>query len=98
MNASGNVLIDHINRDKLDNRRCNLRVCNYFENAQNSVAHKDSKSGLKGVSWNKKKNKWRAQIQFLGKKIELGNFKEKLDAYSAYCEASKKLFGKFSAV
>ncbi|GAH20073.1 unnamed protein product, partial [marine sediment metagenome] len=43
--------IDHINRDGLDNRKCNLRPCTNSQNQKNSKLRKDNKSGLRGVRW-----------------------------------------------
>lgn len=62
------VNIDHINGNKLDNRKSNLRFCSQAQNSKNSVSHKDSKySKYKGVSYNKSLGYWTATICDNGK-------------------------------
>lgn len=56
------LFTDHINRNKLDNRRNNLRTVNKSLNGHNTGARVNSKSGVKGVMWDKRRNKWRAEI------------------------------------
>lgn len=63
---------DHINRDKLDNRRENLRTATRSQNKINTNLRKDNTSGYKGVSWNKNRNRWMAQLHINGKHIHLG--------------------------
>jgi hypothetical protein len=71
-NPSG-LVIDHINHDTLNNTRENLRAVTFAENQMNRKgARKDSKSGILGVSWDKKSRKWRSQIQINGIKKHLG--------------------------
>lgn len=81
---------DHINRDKLDNRRINLRSVDTSINAYNSKLRIDNSSGHKGVSWSKSKNRWRADIQVKGKQVSLGIFRELKDAVSAREEYALK--------
>jgi len=78
---------DHINMDRLDNRRENLRVCNRSQNMLNTKAHSDNASGMKGVSWDKKKRKWRARIFINNREKWLGYFDQIIDAAHAYDEA-----------
>lgn len=71
---SGGV-VDHINRDKLDNRRVNMRVVDgQAENMQNMGSKPGSSSKYRGVSWNKQKQKWYAYCRLNGKMISLGWF------------------------
>ena len=67
---------DHINRDRLDNRRSNLRTIDKSQNAHNTTAHKDSKSGIKGVSWNAEKKSWDSRIMIQGIVYNLGRYKK----------------------
>ena len=76
--------IDHINRNRLDNRLVNLRCATRSENAKNVGARVKSSSGLKGVSWDKAHEKWRAQTRINGKKKYIGLFDTKEAAYDAY--------------
>lgn len=89
-------VIDHINGDKLDNRRCNLRVCTPHQNRMNRQSQKNNTSGYKGVFWNKQRNKWSAKINFNHKQIYTGYFDNKEDAAKAYERAARKYFGEFA--
>ena len=74
--------IDHINRDRSDNRICNLRSVTRQENQFNTNA--------KGFYWHKQNKKWCAVIHLNNKKINLGCFDTKEEAHEAYLEAKKK--------
>lgn len=90
-----NIEVDHINGNKLDNRRCNLRPVTHQQNLQNCDLRKDNTSGEKGVSWHKNAKKWESYIKANGKRIHLGLFNSKEDAVRAYQEAAEKYFGEF---
>ena len=92
---STNLVIDHINGNGLDNRRANLRLATVAQNAWNSKKRK-SRSGYKGVCYDKAKRRWRAAIVHHGRRIHLGYFKEKLEAAKAYDTAAIKYFGQFA--
>ena len=77
------LLTDHINRDGLDNRRCNLRTVNHSQNSFNTGNFKTNTSGVKGVTWNKARRKWQAQINVKRRCIYLGLFKDKAKAFDA---------------
>jgi hypothetical protein len=98
MAAPEGMEVDHINMDKLDNRRSNLRLATASENQRNRTAYATNTSGYKGVIWHKEAKKWRARIVCGGRKISLGMYLTKELAYAAYCDASKKLHGDFSRV
>lgn len=83
---------DHINRDRLDNRRVNLRVCNKSQNAQNARSWNKT-SGYRGVTWHKKNRKWVSQIKVNGKPIYLGSYTNSIEAARAYDKAAKEHFG-----
>lgn len=86
--------IDHINGDRLDNRRSNLRFSSRSENARNSKPHKGSLSKFKGVSI--LCGKWFAQIYLNKKNVYLGSFKSEKDAALAYNKKAKEEFGEFA--
>lgn len=87
---------DHINGDRLDNRKSNLRICTHRENMCNRKQSKANKSGYKGVSWDNKYSKWVTRIRTSEKYMHVGYFKDKLSAAKAYNEAAKKHHGKFA--
>jgi hypothetical protein len=63
MKPDKDQLVDHINNDTLDNTEENLRIANRFENMQNRKgAQTDSKTGIRGVSWNNQRKKWVARV------------------------------------
>ncbi len=66
--------IDHINRKRNDNRIENLREVTDSENCYNTNKRKDNTSGVRGISWNKLKNKWRVFINVDKKRLELGHY------------------------
>ncbi len=80
--------IDHINRDRGDNRIVNLRLADDSQNAANQSLRSDNTSGKKGVTWNKIKRKWQAQIQFRGKR-KAGYFDSIDDAAKFYDDQAK---------
>jgi hypothetical protein len=92
----GLPIVDHWNHDTLDNRRGNLRGCSHAENMRNQKIHSSSKSGLKGVWWNKIRSKWQAQIEVGGIKKHLGLFLSSQDAARAYDTAAKEFHGEFA--
>jgi len=96
VNAPKNKIVDHHNRNTLDNRKCNLRVCSYAENNRNSKIKNTNVCGYKGVGIYK--NKWIARIRVNYKVIHLGYFDTPEEAYAAYCEASKKYHKEYGRV
>lgn len=88
---------DHANRDRLDNRRKNLRAARRQQNAANSSIKKNNRSGVKGVAWNKAVGKWQANVSFNGKNHYLGIFEDKQEAARAYRAAARELFGAFAS-
>ena len=91
-----NFMYDHKNRDFLDNRKENLRICNYSQNAANSSKKVIATSQHKGVYQNKRDGKWYAGIMKDYKKYWLGSFATEEAAAKAYDKAARKLFGEFA--
>lgn len=88
------LFTDHINRNKLDNRRKNLRTCTQSMNMFNTGKQKNNTSGHTGVVWYKRDKTWQAQIKLNQKLIFLGRFTNIRDAIIARCKA-KDLITKF---
>lgn len=76
------LMIDHINGNGLDNRKCNLRFVTNRENCMNR--HRNYTSSYPGVTWNKRSGVWNAQAQVNGKHVHIGTFHKEIDAYNAY--------------
>lgn len=93
LQASDDMQVDHINGDRLDNRRCNLRVCTHSQNFFNK-GKMPGKSGYKGV-YNFGK-RWKVMIQADRKQHYIGYFSSEIDAAKAYDEAAKKYHGEFA--
>jgi hypothetical protein len=68
--------LDHINGNRSDNRIENLRPATNYQNTCNSKLRSDNTSGVKGVNWNKIKNRWQARIFVNKKAISLGYYKD----------------------
>jgi RNA-binding protein YhbY len=90
-----NLLVDHINRDTLDNRKMNLRICDYQENSFNKSIRSDNSSGFVGVDYNKSTNQWRSKIRYNGIDIHLGYFKDINEALINRVLAEEYLFKEF---
>jgi hypothetical protein len=88
--------VDHVNGNKLDNRRRNLRVVNMSENQANSKSRAGSSSRFKGVSWHSARRQWRAYIGTDGSCVHLGMFLSESDAARAYDRAALRLFGEYA--
>ncbi len=89
-------VVDHINGSALDNRKSNLRVCYQRENMMNQAPHKGTASGYKGVRWDKEKKRWRAEIEYDGKRYSLGRHRDIKNAAIAYNNAAIKYHGEFA--
>jgi hypothetical protein len=96
-NADKTTQIDHINGNRKDNRKCNLRKATPRQNRFNTVKYKGI-SKYKGVSWNKKVKKWRAAIHFNKKYYSLGYFYNECDAAIAYNKKALELFGEYAKI
>jgi hypothetical protein len=88
--------IDHIDGNPTNNRPSNLREASRTQNIHNRRHHKDSKSGIKGVTFRAERDKWRACIYHGGKQRFLGHFDSAEEAAAAYAEAAITHHGAFA--
>ena len=89
------VLIDHINGDRFDNRKINLRYANYSQNMHNSYASKRNTSGIRGVSFDTDTKRWRSRLNINGNRIDLGSFAEFGEAVKARLNAEIEYYGEY---
>lgn len=92
--------VDHINRNPLDNRRSNLRICTRQENQFNTSVHKNSKTGIKGVYWHKHGKRWAAQIRLDRKQFVryFRTIEEATVGYNKLVDEYAPEFGLYNAV
>ncbi len=89
--------VDHKNRSGLCNTRANLRLATPAENAANTGRMSNNTSGFKGVSFFRRRQKWRAYIRLPRGRLDLGCFDDIHQAAIAYDQAALKNFGEFAA-
>ncbi|NTW70666.1 MAG: hypothetical protein HGA49_00275 [Eubacteriaceae bacterium] len=93
---STQLVVDHISRNRLDNRRSNLRLCTQQENSFNQTLPRNNSTGHIGVSFMKKANVFEAYIHLNNKKHHLGLYKNLKDAVMVRDIAAQKYFGEFA--
>lgn len=91
--AQDGDIVDHINRDRKDNRPENLRLTDKSENAFNCGVRRSNKSGFTGVWFRNDTKRWSAEIKKDGRKISLGCYAEKEDAIAARQSAEELIYG-----
>ncbi len=97
MECPEDKVVDHINNNRLDNRRDNLRICSVGENNINRSLSERNKLGMTGVHFYKPLNKYMAYITKDKKRHHLGYFETPEEAYYKYCAVAKTLHGEFTA-
>lgn len=101
------MMTDHVNSNPLDNRKCNLRFCDYQGNGANQKKRENCSSIYKGVRWNqiektkrgtyiKRKKPWCAACEYNNKTIHIGRYKTEEEAALAYNKKAKELWGEYA--
>jgi hypothetical protein len=98
LNNSDKREVDHINHNKIDNRKQNLRFCSHRQNLINVPISKRNTSGYKGVIWEGRKNKWVVYVRHHGKDKFGGYFIDKKTAAKSYNKLALKYFGEFACI
>lgn len=96
IDAPKGMLVDHINRDVRDNRRCNLRLVNDSQNMRNCKKRQLKTAASKHKGINLAGNNWQARIMTDNGRLYLGTFKNEIDAALAYNEAAIKYHGEYA--
>ena len=96
LKAENGEILDHIDNNRLNNQKQNLRKCTASQNSINSLLSCTNKSGFRGVHWYNKKGKFRARITINLRKIDLGLFTCPIEAARAYNAAAIKYHGEFA--
>jgi len=89
------LFIDHIDGNKLNNHFLNLREVTTKQNNEHRGKQKNNSSGYKGVTFNKRLNKFIAQIQHNSKQLHIGTFDTAFEASQAYEQKAKSLFSHY---
>lgn len=95
MQPSKGLVVDHINGNRLDNRKKNLRVCTPHQNSMNKGKSKNNQTGVTGVSMTPG-GKYRARIMVNRKEIRLGHYETLAEATKARKLAEIKFFGEYA--
>jgi len=96
MNPRKNLVIDHIDRDKTDNRVCNLRQCTQKENLANAIGQRNTSSKYRGVTRIKSTGRFLSRIVHNRKNYHLGVYSNENDAAQAYNDKMIELFGEYA--
>lgn len=98
LNTPKGLMSDHINRNKLDNRRCNLRIVTHQQNGWNSGTKCNHTSKYKGVNFHKKSGKWQARIKLNRQETYIGIYETPEAAAMAYNDFARKYHGEWAFI
>jgi hypothetical protein len=90
------MVVDHIDGNKANNCRCNLRVATREQNSRNQRKHNGSVSVFKCVFYCRKNRKWYVKCQYQGKRHRFGPFDTEVEAALAYDRKAVEWFGEFA--
>lgn len=96
VNNEDGLFIDHINGDKMNNLKSNIREVSYSQNAMNTGVRRDNRSGHRGLFYKKKSKTWFAYINKNKQRVNLGHFKDKDKAIKQREIAELYLFAEYS--
>lgn len=96
MNPQKGMQVDHIDGNKLNNQRQNLRICTNAQNSRNRRLRSDNKTGFKGVFWRERDKVFTAYITYNQKNKHLGTFRSAVEAAKVYNNAAIEYFGEFA--
>lgn len=96
MKVNENQELDHINGDKLDNRKGNLRIVTHGQNMFNKKRYANASSKYKGVRFYNVTNKWISRIGINRERIHIGYYATEEAAAKAYNNKAKELFGEYA--
>lgn len=96
VNADQRLHVDHVDGNKMNNCRANLRLATMSQNLCNRPAQKNNTSGFKGACFDQRSGKWRATITLNGKHICIGRFATAEEAARAYDAKAIELHGEFA--
>jgi hypothetical protein len=96
VNPDNKLCIDHIDNCKTNNNLSNLRWATSQENNINIGIRKNNISGIKGVSYDKRSNKWRARIKIDGINIHIGSYATIKEATKARVKRANEVFGAYT--
>lgn len=88
--------VDHINGNRLDNRRENIRLCSQTENIRAYMRPSAKTSPYRGVCWASRPGRWLARITVNYRTIHIGHYHTELEAAAAYDAAARLHFGTFA--
>jgi len=92
------IVVDHIDRDGLNNQRSNLRIATPQQNTWNRRKFRSNTSGFRGVAWDSSNQKWKAKININGKPTHLGLFDTPEEAAWMYDHAARIHYGEFASL
>ena len=98
MKTPDDMDVDHIDHNKTNNQKINLRNVTRSQNNMNRFSQNGSTSSYKGVCWDSNRKRWMAKIGLSGKTKYLGRFEKEEDAALAYNFAALEYFGEYSMV
>jgi hypothetical protein len=93
LGAPHGMVVDHINGNGLDNRRCNIRICSQSDNMKNQVIHRINRLGIQGVS--RAKGRYKATITHDGVRAYLGSYTS-ADLAAAAREGAERALGRIA--